>query len=367
MDFAMDFYPVRSQKLLLTPHLKQALDILRMSSQELQRYVEEQAESNPLIEIVTGEEGALDDTQADTAENPEWEEEASAAIDLKEHLLLQLDALNLEKGQRKIGEYLIDNVDENGYLTIEVEEVAAFFHIASHRVEKVLQRLQALEPQGVCARNLRECLLIQLVQMENVCGPAVRIVENYLDELAGNDTMTVANAEKLPVSAVEEAFRLIKTLEPRPGREYYHGDTIRNLVPDVLVRVLNNDLKGMINEEAVPSIHVHQDYRGEEMAEMDGKAGSYIRNCLHEAMWLVKCIEQRKELLLKITEELLKQQTSFFRRGEKYLETLDPEDFAEKLELHGLLLENAIQGKYLQCSFGAFELRRFFKEGKVEA
>lgn len=357
MDFNIDFNLVRSQKLLLIPQLKQALEILEMSSQELFRHMEEQLEANPALEA------ALDDKTACeyTADYQEvlQPDDTPVILTLKEHLLLQLKALELDRLQNTIGEYLIDNTDENGYLNADIYEVASFFNISAARVYKVLDILQKFDPPGICARNLKECLLLQLRQMDEIDGNAIFIVEKHLDKLASNDAQTVSEITGIPLEDTFGIFNKVRSLEPRPGREFYDKESSGPLVADVIIRNINSRTEVLINDEAFPEVEISRDFNLAAMEYQNSETGLFIRGNLNNAIWLIKCLEQRKNIILKIAERIVECQQEFFDKGTEYLKALNTSTFADMLDMHETILLKALTGKYLQCRWGVFELKYF--------
>lgn len=354
MDFNIDFNLFRSQKLLLSPHLKQAMEILEMDTQQLSAYIQEQAEANPVLEVNYGEEFSGE-------EQVYTEEDTPAGVTLKEYLLLQLDSLVEGKLEKSIGEYLIDNTDENGYLKTGIDEAAAFFNTPAVRIVNVLNILQSLEPPGICARNLKECLLIQLKQYKDIDKAALEIVEKYLDRVAEGDAAAVAEAMGLNKKEVSEIFSFIKTLEPRPGREFYPDDGIRPAVADVLVEKINNGFIALMNEDAIPAAGIGDYCEKIGTDDISNDDEVFIRGRLDNAIWLIKCIEQRKNVIFRIAELIVKEQQSFFEGGFSYLKSIDPKHISSVLDIHESLVQLALKGKYLQCSWGIFELPYFCK------
>lgn len=358
MELNIDFSLVRSQKLLLIPQLKQALEILGMNSQELFHYVEEQLESNPFLECITEDRTFYLSDPEDTDESTA--SEMPSTITLKEHLLLQLNSLSLEKNQEAIGEYLIDNTDENGYLSADICEVSAFFNTSAARVVKILKTLQGFDPPGICARNLKECLLIQLAQMENTNREAVLIVRHFIDKLAGNDFAAVAAEAGLEEKRVEEAFRLIRTLEPRPGREFYKEEENRPAIADVIIRKLNDKYEALLNEEAFPEVNIVERYKPDDLLKSE-EVDDLIKEGVNSAVWLIKCMEQRKNIILKVAENIVEEQPEFFEKGAVYLKSVSNERLGEDINMHETILAEVLNGKFLQCRWGLYELKYFFE------
>ena len=359
MDFNIDYNLVRSQKLLLSPHLKQAMEILDMNSQQLSEYVEAQAEDNPVLEINFG------DNIADDKQETLEEDNSPAVISLKEYLLLQLESALDGNMENAVGEYLIDNTDENGYLTTSTSEAADYFNISAATVENVLNILQTFDPPGVCARNLVECLLIQLKQNEEVDGITPEVVKKYLDKVAQGDTRTVAETLGISEKRAIDAFKAIKTLEPKPGREFYSEGEVRHIVPDIFIKNLNGRFVALFNEDAIPVPDI-VDYFNEminnpETFDITEDDRAYIQNRLDNAVWLIKCMEQRKDIILRVAEVIADAQQEFFNAGFRYLKNITPDEISELLDIHKSMVNSAIKGKYLQCRWGTFEMLYFCK------
>lgn len=382
MDFNIDFNLVRSQKLLLIPQLKQAIEILEMNSQELFHYIESQLESNPALEaandnaIAAGmrhNTGIIDGAD-DDAENPPVDV-PQTTLSLKEHLLIRLDASCSDRGSYLIGEHLIDNTDENGYLKIDISEVAEHLEVSEERVLSVLEKLQSLEPPGICARDLRECLLLQLRAQEGAYADseegeaadgeteeAIMIVDSYLDALACNDAQSVALDTGIPVERVRKLFNKIKQLEPRPGREFYENEAENPIIADIIIRETREGLVVLFNEAACPDICISESYNSNRVFFENDRGDSGVKDWLNDAVWLIKCLEQREDILFAIAQKICEEEKPFFLKGEKELRMLDKSAFAASLSMHESIVDKAVNGKYLQCRWGIYELADFFEE-----
>ncbi|MDP4107761.1 MAG: RNA polymerase factor sigma-54 [Bacillota bacterium] len=386
MDLNFDLNLVQSQKLLLTPKIKQVLEVLRMTSQELFEYVEEQLETNPVLEIADNEGNISDEDYSIPHENGVWEVETGddendipkydesewlrdedamddrfVKLSLKDHLLFQMHMTNMEKGQIVIGEYLIDNIDENGYLSIDISEAAAYFNIPASKISKVLILLQTFDPPGICARNLKECLLIQLRQMDEVDSDIIDLVENELDDLAAKNFKKIAGKTGLEEKRVEEAFKLIKSLEPKPGREFSCSNELKFIIPDAIIKKIKGNYEVVINEDAIPFLNISKYYRTIESDEMNNEAKKFVQSRIDSASWLIKCIEQRKSTLRKIAEFIVGAETDFFEYGKSSLKTVPIKDVSQFVNIHESTLSKIIGGKYIQCTWGIFDLRYFIK------
>lgn len=333
MNLDIDLDLVQSQKLVLTPQMKQILDVLGMNSYELFRYVEEQMEINPVLEMDDGDVWSLSDGLFNTSELPEEKEierncraqrftEDEAAEDsydmeidrgiskmsLKDYLLLQLHMEGLSKNQTMIGEYLIDNIDENGYLASGVAEIAACFHIPSREVEKVLNFIQGFDPPGIGARNLKDCLLIRM---------------------------------------------------RRQGKFWGENAGMKYPVCDVIIRKAGNKFEISANENAYPVIKISEFYRKIEQEETNAETKSFIQGRINCALWLIECIEQRKIIIRNITGYIVEALPDFFEKGRKYTSHVLLESLSDRMKIHESIIRNVVTGKYLQCRWGAFELKSF--------
>ncbi|RCX10518.1 RNA polymerase RpoN-/SigL-like sigma 54 subunit [Anaerobacterium chartisolvens] len=386
MNLYFDFNLAQSPKILMTPQLRQALEILKMNSQELFEYVEEQLEVNPALEMQEDENCMGDEecgysdgrgwwidsgvsctgTQAPACEESEDsgspnETDKNVRMSLKEHLLFQLHTSSLNEVQICIGEYLIDNIDQNGYLMISVSEVAEFFNVNSAKIKKVLEYIQTFDPPGICARSLKECLLIQLAQMENKDENIKRIVDKHLDDLADERIDVVAKATGLSGAQVEAVYRFIKTLEPKPGREYESGSDVKYIIPDISIRQLKSGAEVIVNDEAFPALGINQYYKKILSAEISNDAKKFIMNRMDSASWIIKCIEHRKNTIVEIARHIVKSQEDFLKKGRKYIKTVDNAKISGEIGIHESMLKEVATGKYMQCVWGIFELKCFFK------
>lgn len=385
MDFNFDLNLVQSQKLILTPQVKQALEILRMNGQELIEYVEEQLEINPALEVDDENEFTGQEEYSSENEEDDWEEaldsvrikgtqeqdnfkeisdftvdKSSVRLSLKEHLRFQLNTSELSEKMRLVGEYIIDNIDENGYLTTGLSEIASFLNIPVKETAKVLEVLQTFDPPGISARSLKECLLIQMDQMDNVDDIVYRVVEDYLDDLAENKIAAVAKGTGLSVGKVSEIFEFIKTLEPKPGREFYSDDDIKYIIPDCMVKKIKNKFEVLINEETLPMLNISSYYRKVVNEDINIEAKKFIQSRIDSGSWLIKCIEQRKNTIRKIVEVIVEKQSDFFEKGKNYIKPLTMKEVAGVVGMHESTVSRTVNSKYLQCSWGVFELRYFF-------
>lgn len=371
MEFAVDLKLVRSQKLLLTPRLKQAIEILEMDSRELFQYVENQLDTNPALEEAPAGTSQYAPAGTEATEPIDFyqytdmadpvAEQPERVLTLKQHLLVQLDSLCLDKKSYEIGEYLIDNTDSNGYMKADTAEAAACLGVPESDVLRVLEKLQSLEPPGICARNLGECLLIQLRQFYRRDADAELIVERFLDAVAKNDAVSIASETGMTVERINELFRKIRSLEPKPGRNYCCNDLISRTMPDIIIRDINSELLVVYNSEAFPNVCISESYVSG-LSRRSALRTGHVKEWLDNAAWLIKCLEQREVIIFAIAREICELRRDFFRTGPRAFRHIDKNSFASRVCLHETILDKALAGKYLQCRWGLYELKSFFRE-----
>lgn len=385
MEFNFDVNLIQSQKLILTPKLKQALEILQMSSTDLLEYIEEQMEENPVIEYSEDidEYEKIDWNQIASRDVHEEEEGNTYSGDdesikdiadsclvrdfsLKEHLKLQFHMLRLSDCQLCIGEYLIQNIDEDGYLKVSIAEAAGLLNQSIVKVKSILNLIQGLDPPGVGARSLKECLLIQLKFLEKLTPEVQKVIDEHLDDIAANRMAVIARSLKTDMKTANSICELVRSLEPRPGRAFYRDENTKYLIPDVFVKEINGKLEIMINEDSLPFITLSKYYKKLLLANNDPETLRYIEKKLDSAAWLIKCIEHRKDTIIRITESTVKRQEDFIRYGVKHLKPLTMKEVANDLNIHESTVSRTVNGKYIQCPRGVFEMRFLFS-GKLNS
>ncbi|SDY24055.1 RNA polymerase factor sigma-54 [Tindallia californiensis] len=388
MEMGFNLNLEQSQKLVMTPQLRQAIKILQFTSLELEEYIEQQIENNPIIEINEEDkktkEELIEDKKIDWKEyaedfdNYEYCKEAfhhNSDNDfnyeniifrnptLQEHLIFQFTLTYLEADLHLIGEYIIDSLDENGYLRVSLEEIAETLQQDYSTVESVLHIIQTFEPVGVAARTLTECLVIQCkslgIKNENV----YLMIESYLDEIACNKYPAIAKSLGITTQEVQNICDFLKTLEPKPGRKYAGNDN-RYVVPDVVIKKIENEYYIIPNDRNIPRLTIRKDYqqmlsRGDENEE----AVRFLNDKFNNAMWLIKSIEQRMQTIHKVVEQIVHKQRCFFEHGKKHLKPMTLREIADEIGVHESTVSRATNGKYVETPAGTFELKYFFSSG----
>ncbi|HCP9921819.1 TPA: RNA polymerase factor sigma-54 [Escherichia coli] len=394
-----------SQQLAMTPQLQQAIRLLQLSTLELQQELQQALESNPVLEqIDTHEEIDTRETQdsetldtADALEQKEMPEElpldaswdtiytagtpsgtSGDYIDdelpvyqgettqtLQDYLMWQVELTPFSDTDRAIATSIVDAVDDTGYLTVPLEDILESMgdeEIDIDEVEAVLKRIQRFDPVGVAAKDLRDCLLIQLSQFDKTTPwleEARLIISDHLDLLANHDFRTLMRVTRLKEDVLKEAVNLIQSLDPRPGQSIQTGEP-EYVIPDVLVRKHNGHWTVELNSDSIPRLQINQHYASMcNNARNDGDS-QFIRSNLQDAKWLIKSLESRNDTLLRVSRCIVEQQQAFFEQGEEYMKPMVLADIAQAVEMHESTISRVTTQKYLHSPRGIFELKYFF-------
>ena len=356
----------------LTPQLMQSMEVLQMNSQELLEYVNRAAEENPMLER---EEAAvlrseyeklrsrvswLDSHAAASGEQPEtgredWELESLGAF-----LRDQLARRHLTKPLMALCEYITRLVDEDGYLQPEDLESLQELNIPQEMTDSALAEVQSLEPAGVAARDLSECLTLQL-QRQGIKDPLVlAIVKKYLPQLGRKQYGAIARALGVGEKEVREAEKCIAALEPRPGREFQTREETVYIRPDIFVAELDGTYQVVLNEYYLPRMTISAYYTKLLEQSPDAETAAYLREKLRHAQWLLYSLSRRGETLQRCGETLLAVQKDFFVGKNRELQPMSMKELARELDVHPSTVSRCLRGKYLQCRQGTFPLRYFF-------
>jgi len=419
------------QKLIVTPELRQAITVLQLPWTELQEYIETEMLENPVLEFAdadgsepsaadagigtageprtdapvdrggatgTGEDGSPELSETKAGPDPDgpdidWQNYFDDASDLgyvaprerhderelsyesyvghqesfQEHLMFQLRLAPLDDEGVRIGSLIIGGIDDDGYLRMEVSEIAAMAGVSPERVERVLKVVQGFEPTGVGARSLEECLLIQLDTLDiskDERGLASVLIRYYLDDVAAGRLAKIAQRLQRAVPEIQRACDIIKTLDPKPGREFSGERPAGYIVPDVTVEKAGDDYVIVVNDVSAPRLTINPTYR--DMLRRPGQESSaveFVKSKLNSAMWLIRSIEQRRQTLYKVAECIVRFQRDFFDKGIKHLRPLTLKEVADEIGVHESTVSRATAGKYMQTPRGVYEMRFFFASG----
>jgi RNA polymerase sigma-54 factor len=391
-----------SQQLIMTPQLQQAIKLLQLSRLELLETINQEMETNPMLEeqaLEDGEDGAgvaesseaeeslpevsveedarredVDwetylgeyntgwaETPYDGREYPSFENFTAQKPNLTAHLEWQLQMSELSEEELGIGEQIIGNLDVDGYLKTTVEEIAEATERSLDEVEGVLDVIQRLDPVGVAARDTRECLLIQLRFHGWRKSLAEAIVRDYVDRLENRDYDPIARGLGVTVEEVAEAVSVITSLDPRPGRRLSDEETVY-ISPDIYVFKVGDEYEIVLNEDGLPKLRINSFYRDILMSK--GTYGEstkeYIQDKLKSAAWLIKSIHQRQRTIYRVTQSIVRFQHEFLDKGIAFLKPLVLRDVAEDIEMHESTISRVTTNKYVHTPQGVYELKYFF-------
>lgn len=378
------------QKLALSQRMIQSAQILQMSAQELEHYVQELALENPVIDIAPPPAPPLTADAAEKLRKYEWlnsldkqsnysfYQRESADDDrpdgewnfsvcdgetLKDYLWSQVISSDFTDKESLILEYILESLDSRGYMTEDLSDIAAHFQAEPENAEKLLTTLQGLDPAGICARSLPECLTLQ-AQRYGVMTPELnQILSSHLDLVAKNQLPAIAKLLKIPIDEVAHCCRLIKKLNPKPGSSFCSREQLSYIVPDVTMVKFKDHFDILLNEYLYPDIQVNGYYKQLSKEQNDPETSAYLQDKIRQAEWVRDCISKRSSTLLNVSRSILHFQEEFFANGDRHLKPLRLCDVAQELDIHESTVSRSVRGKYLQCIWGVYPMNYFFSKG----
>lgn len=394
------------QKLILTPSLQQAIKLLPMSTLELADLLNQEMVENPLLEEVpteelqpaeqqqqaekTAEEKAaadkpeawddadyeyffgdyLDDgyrprTPQEVKELPPIENTLSTAASLTDHLMWQLSLQTSDEKLIEIGSAIIGNLDDDGYLVASAEEIAAMGDWPVGEVEKALQHLQTFDPIGVCARDLQECLWLQIRHLGLEGTATEKIVTDHLRLLQNHQVPEIARKLGVAIDDLREHVEIIRNLDPKPGSRYNPSQS-QYVIPDVYVIKAEDQYVAMLNEEGLPQLRISPVYRrllDKSGVENSDETRAYVKDKFRSALWLIKSVDQRQKTIHKVATSIINFQREFLDHGIEHLRPLVLRDVANDIGMHESTVSRVVNNKYMHTPQGVFELKFFFHSG----
>lgn len=348
------------QKQTISQGLIHMVNLLQMNRQDLLVYLEEQSMENPLLEV---DDAIYSYMPSESEEN--WIEQLEGRKEsLRDDLMEQLMLESHDPEEMRVLENMIYSLDENGFLREAAPEIAKRCETTEKMVQTCRKKIQDLEPAGIGAGNLKECLMIQLRRLPRRNPAAEEIVENYLDLVAKNHISSIARKMGCSVAPVRKACALIQSLNPRPVNGFYEEENIKYILPDFMIWRKGN---GLVIEAADCS----QDFVGVsrlylEMESLSPDDASYIREKTKEAEEVIRMLGNRKQTLQKVMETITERQKRFFMEGQKQLKPLSMKDVADQMGIHESTVSRAVSGKYFQCEWGVFPLKYLFVRGTAK-
>ncbi len=395
------------QKLILTPSLQQAIKLLPMSTLELADLLNQEMVENPLLEEVPTEElqpaeqqqqqekpadqatpekgdtwddadyeyffgDYLDDgyrsrQPSEVKELPPIENTLSTAASLSDHLLWQLSLQTDDELLREIGGAIVGNLDDDGYLVASVEEIAAMGEWPVADVERALQHVQTFDPIGVAARDLQECLWLQIRHLGLEGTPTEKIVTEHLRLLQNHQVPEIARKLGMSIEDLKEHVEIIRNLDPKPGSRYNPSQS-QYVIPDVYVVKVEDQYVAALNEEGLPQLRISPVYRrlldkAGAGQEQNDETRAYVKDKFRSALWLIKSVDQRQKTIHKVATSIINFQREFLDQGIEYLRPLVLRDVANDIGMHESTVSRVVNNKYMHTPQGVFELKYFFHSG----
>lgn len=385
----------QKQKLILTQHLRLFLSLVQMNTVELREYLEEQLIENPALEEdpdsspETEKEDpgesllnelsptetdypAPEEFSAETSEETTWEDLIPNQDSLFEHLHWQLSMTDFSERQKQIASLVIGNINEDGYLEIDLEEIAGLLETEASsgadgdrtaEITRVAEKIRTtFDPIGVGSRYLSECLAAQALDLGyERKSHLVRAIENHIDDLGRKDYDKICAELDISREEILEIEAVITSLEPKPGRPYYTKDTTRNIVPDFYVYKVGDDLQ-MQSNRSFPKLRISSYCRKilADRANLTGETTDYLREKIEVAQRIVRCIEERETTIRKVMEKIVDEQREFFDHGSAHIKPLKLKDVADTVGIHESTVSRITSRKYIQCPQGTVELKKLF-------
>lgn len=394
-----------SQTLVMTPQLQQAIKLLQLSRMELENLINTELVDNPVLDEAVDSEGTTQSlNEMDNAppaqkadENPQnaedfnwesylenfrstpnlpvyrgsdeelpgYENTLTSPPNLTDHLVWQLKMSDMPPEEQAIGEVIIGNINEDGYLSATIEEIAQKENFDPHLVESVLYKVQSFDPIGVAARDLKECLLVQIDDQKENDEMLERMIENHLPDLEKKNYQIICKTLGLTMDEVIERVKIIEELEPKPGRAF-GGSSAHYIIPDIYIVKRGDEYVVMLNEDGLPKLKISPFYKNllDKEAKQEGaQTKEYVQTKLRSAVWLIRSIHQRQRTIFKVTESIVRQQKEFFDKGIAFLKPMVLRDVANDIGMHESTISRVTTNKYVHTPRGIFELKFFFNSG----
>ena len=402
MEMKMNLNLKMSQKLVMTPMLQQAIKLLPLARLELAQLVRQEIIDNPVLEemledekeqVSTREETRIKedntaDSEQDTtpqdqeidwdsyfqdnidrgmsiesyAEKPSIEATYKKEASLADHLMWQLDLTIDSETDKFIGSCIIGNIQNDGYLCADLNEIAAISQSDEDNVLRVLKIIQGFEPAGVAARSLKECLMIQAQALQDKNPTVDILIENYLERLEDRYLQKVSSELKVSLEEVLEALDIIKGFCPKPGL-LFSSEGVDYVIPDLVVVKTDEGYDVALNDEGVPNLQISSYYHNLLKTTKEGQTKEYLEDKYRSALWLIKSIDQRRQTIYKVGKSIIKLQKDFLDNGLSYLQPMVLKDVAKDIEMHESTVSRITTNKYIDTPQGVFELKFFFHSG----
>ncbi|MEH7010189.1 RNA polymerase factor sigma-54 [Neobacillus niacini] len=366
MDLKAGLWQQQSLKLAMTQELSQAIALLQYSAQELSSFLENKALENPLIQVENNNiqpiNPLIDRNRRKHTKNTEngWIEQIAAkSSSVEDQLISQLNIHKYSSKQLKVIKYLIQKLDVNGYLSSDPMEISEQLGVSLEMVEESVIVIQTLEPAGIGARDLQECLLIQIERENLEDDLAITLLTQYFHLFAEKKWKLIAKELQIPLQRIQEIFDTIQKLNPRPGALLEH-ENASYIIPDAMVERFGDGFSVRLCDDLNPKISFNDHYYQNLTTSQDSQVSRFLQEKVQDYQWIMKSIEQRKETLTRVVSKIVEKQTQFFKKGREYLVPMTMKEVASELDIHESTVSRAVKDKYVQTPIGTFSLKSFF-------
>ncbi|WP_223592076.1 RNA polymerase factor sigma-54 [Neobacillus bataviensis] len=366
MNLKAGLWQQQTLKLAMTQELSQAIALLQYSAQELTAFLENKALENPLIQVehenVKPMNPLIDRNRRKyQKEEKDWIDQiAEKKFSLEEQLISQLNIKKLSAEQLKVIRHLIQNLDENGYFLGDFSEIAEYLKVSEDLVEECLAVLQTLEPAGIGARDLQECLLMQIYYQNPNNELALNIIANYFVPFAEKKWKQISKELQVTLKEIQDVFDEIQVLNPKPAAILTGGTaSAAYITPDAIIEQTEDGLTVRMFDDPIPRISFNETYY-KKFKDQDTQVNRFLQEKFQDYQWILKSIEQRKETLTKVVAKIVEKQPAFFQKGAQYLVPMTMKEVAAELDIHESTVSRAVREKYVQTPVGTVTLKSFF-------
>lgn len=386
MEYSINL--TQEQKLIMTQEMQLSIKMLQMSVNDLREYIDKEYQENPILDIKDHSQEKSSISEEKPMDKYDYKEmikyfefdnygaQSYGSYDsddevspfnfisekksLKEFLDEELMELDIDEYTKEIAEYIIENLDHRGYLECDLNVICEELKIPLEKGEEVLKIVQDLEPYGIGARNIEECLLIQLDKLALDDEIMVKIVKNHLNDIAENRYTAIGKSLKISPREAQRYGDIIKKLEPKPSRGFYTGEEVKFIIPDAAIREIDGEYVIIMNDSVLPKLSINKTYKEVINSDKNNDTSNYVKEKLNKALFLIKSIEQRRSTLYRVLENIIKRQKDYFAKGYNYLKPMTLKEIAEDLNVHESTISRAIKDKYILTDRGTIRIKDLF-------
>jgi RNA polymerase sigma-54 factor len=375
MDLKAGLFQKQTLKLAMTQELTQAIALLQYSAQELAAFLEAKSMENPLLQVdfknITNFDSNMDRKRKSTKRTFERDQKnlieqigSGESETLEEYLHAQLNSLKASPEEKLILPVLIENIDENGYLKMDRNDLAKRFAVDEEIIDSAYFKLQSLDPAGIAAGDLQECLLLQLTRQKRTSANqlAITIIRDHFLLFAEKKWKALSKMLNIELKDIQKVHDEIRKLNPKPGAAFQRGKPAY-IVPDVVVKREGDELSVSVYDAMIPKVSFNDGYYRQLSQHKDQEVNKFLQEKQGDYQWIRRSLEQRKETLMKVSTKIIEKQPDFFMKGPSHMKPMTMREVADELEIHESTVSRTVREKYMQTPCGTYELKSFFTSG----